>query len=868
VPPPEGPGREPPREVPARKQRLIDRVPLGEIRSPEAILDRFLAWVRDTGLEPYPSQEEALLELMTGRHVVLSTPTGSGKSLVALGLHFKALCEGKRSFYTAPIKALVSEKFFDLCERFGAENVGMLTGDASINWAAPIVCCTAEVLANMAISQGEAADAPYVVMDEFHYYDDRDRGSAWQIPLIVLRHSQFLLLSATLGNTAPIEECIAARTGREVVHVHGSERPVPLDFEYAETPVHETIESLLERGRAPVYVVHFTQREAAEQAQALTSARILDRDARRAISVAVAEFRFDSPYGPTVRRVLSHGIGLHHAGLLPRYRRLVEKLAQDGLLRVICGTDTLGVGVNIPIRTVLFTRLCKFDGEKTVMLSVREFQQIAGRAGRRGFDVAGSVVTQAPEWVIENQRLEAKAGGRGGRGGRRKVVKRRPPEGMLTWTKKTFEERIWRAPEMLHSHFALDHGLVVGCLKGSLARETPGGGYRVLLDLIAYCHETDLRKRALRREAAALFRSLRTAGIVGVAPDERSGRPTVTVSEDLQRDFSLHQTLSLYLLDAVAALDPEAKDYALDVLSAVESILEDPRAILYAQQKLERARVGAELKAKGVPFDERREKLERVTWPKPNAEFAWATFKIFSEHHPWAKEEAIRPKSVARDMARAFMSFEDYVKACGIARVEGLLLRYLSQVHNTLVRNVPENARSDDVLDVIGYLRSLVAGVDSSLLQEWEGLVHPGSPRDSASAEAAPRIVVDPAADPRAFRARVRAEMHQLVRDLAAGHYEEAAHRVRQVPGDEWDAARLEAAIAPFYTDYQRILFDPPARQAHWTRIDPREPRLFDVHQVLLDDQGDNLWNVEAVVDLRDELPPESPWVAIRRIGT
>ncbi len=846
--------------------RLIDRVPIGAPLPAEAILDRFLSWVSDTGLSPYPAQEEALLELITGRHVVLSTPTGSGKSLVALGLHFKALCEGRRSFYTAPIKALVSEKFFDLCATFGPENVGMLTGDASINWAAPVVCCTAEVLSNMAISQGEAADAPYVVMDEFHYYDDRERGLAWQVPLIVLRRSQFLLLSATLGNTAPIEERLHARSGREVHHVHGVLRPVPLDFEYAETPVHETIEHLLARALSPIYVVHFTQREASEKAQALTSAKVGDRETRRAILDEIGGFRFDTPFGPTMRRLLSHGIGLHHAGLLPRYRRLVERLAQQGLLRVICGTDTLGVGVNVPIRTVLFTRLCKFDGEKVGLLSAREFQQIAGRAGRRGFDEAGSVVAQAPEWEIENRRLDAKAAGSPGR--KRKLVKKRVPDHLVAWTKKDFEERVSRPPEMLQSRFSIDHGLLIGCLRGSLADETPGGGYRVLLDLIAHCHEDEARKQALRREAAVLFRSLRRAEIVDVVPDEATARPSVIVSEDLQRDFSLHQTLSLYLLDVVAALDPEAEGYALDLLSAVESILEDPRPVLYAQQRAERGRVVAELKAQGVPYEERLEKLEKVTWPKPNAEFAYATFNLFADRHPWLRSENIRPKSVARAMVETYARFDDYVKSVGLARVEGVLLRYLSQAHNTLVRSVPENARTDSVYDTIGYLRTLVAGVDSSLLEEWENLVDPGRESAPAATSDAPRA---PTADPRAFRARVRAEMHQLVRDLSAKRYDEAARRVRQASDDPWDATRIETAIASFYEDYRAILFDPLARQAHWTRVDEREPGLFDVHQTLLDDQGDNFWCIEGIIDLRGESPPETPesaWVAIRRIGS
>lgn len=420
-------------EAPAAS-RLGPRLPDGPL-APEASLDRFLGWVADTGLTLYPAQEEALLELWAGKHVVLSTPTGSGKSLVALGLHWKALCEGRRSFYTAPVKALVNEKFFALCAELGPEQVGMLTGDASINWAAPVVCCTAEVLANMALRQGEAADAPCVVMDEFHFYADPARGVAWQVPLLLLERTQFLLMSATLGNTAPIEEKLVRQSGRPAAHVHSDERPVPLGFEWRETPLHETVEELLASGRAPVYVVFFTQREAAEQAQALTSAQLATREQRQAIAEALAGVRFDSPYGKDVQRILKHGVGLHHAGLLPRYRLLVEQLAQRGLLRVVCGTDTLGVGVNVPIRTVLFSGLVKFDGEKTGLLSVRDFQQIAGRAGRKGFDDHGWVVCQAPEHVVENKRIEARAAGGG-----KKAQKKKPPPGFVGWSKEAFEK--------------------------------------------------------------------------------------------------------------------------------------------------------------------------------------------------------------------------------------------------------------------------------------------------------------------------------------------------------------------------------------------------------------------------------------------
>src|SRR5262249_44183770 len=246
---------------------------------------------------------------------------------------------------------------------FGPENVGMMTGDASVNPAAPLICCTAEVLANIALRQGEAADIGQVVMDEFHYYADPDRGWAWQVPLIELSQAQFLLMSATLGGVSRFWKDLTRRTGRSTAVVTSAERPVPLFYSYASTPLHETLEELLGTGRAPVYVVHFTQAAALEQAQALMSVNVSTRAEKDLIAEAIGGFRFTAGFGKTLSRLVRHGIGVHHAGMLPRYRRLVETLAQAGLLKVICGTDTLGVGINVPIRTVLFTALSKFDGK-------------------------------------------------------------------------------------------------------------------------------------------------------------------------------------------------------------------------------------------------------------------------------------------------------------------------------------------------------------------------------------------------------------------------------------------------------------------------------------------------------------------------
>ncbi len=844
---------------------LLARLPLERTLGADAALERFVDWIAETGLTPYPAQEEAMLELASGKHVILSTPTGSGKSLVALFLHFRAMAERARSFYTAPTKALVSEKFFALCELFGAEAVGMLTGDASINPGADVLCCTQEVLASMALRSGEALDAPYAVIDEFHYYADRERGAAWQIPLLALPRTTFLLMSATLGNMAPIAERIEKRSGRGVAHVHSDERPVPLEFSWRETPLHETVEALLEAGRAPVYVVNFTQRECGEEAQALCSAKIADRELRERIAKALGGFRFDTSYGTDLARFVRAGIGVHHAGLLPRYRLLVEKLAQQGLLRVICGTDTLGVGVNIPIRTVLFTKLSKFDGEKVAILSAREFKQIAGRAGRKGFDERGWVVCQAPEHVIEKRRAEAKVAA----GTKSKVARKKAPPGFVSWTRETFEQLQRRLPEPLESRFGVDHGMLLAVLQRDPAG--PGAsGYRALAELIELSHEDAKRKRRLLREAARVFRSLRRAGILVVERDSASGRRRVSVHGELQREFSLYHTLSLYLVDAVGALDATEPGYALEALTLVEAILEDPRAILYAQVDRARGELVARLKAEGVDYEDRLRQLDQVTWPRPSADFLHASYQVFAEHHPWLGEHDVRPKSIAREMVERYLDFAAYVRELGIARSEGVLLRYLSDVHNTLARNVPESAKTPEVYDVLAYLRTLVARVDSSLLEAWERLLAPGEPeREAAPAPLgvpAPRPF-DLAEHPKALHARIRAELHALLRALAARDWAEAATCVRSEPDDAWPAARFEQALAPYFAEYGEIVFTPAARALHRTLVRPAGARVWDATQVIVDPRGEEQWCVRVRVELPRGPVPEGALVRVLEIG-
>jgi superfamily II RNA helicase len=837
--------------------------PEGELLSTD-LLDRFLAYVADRGLELYPAQEEALLELCAGKNVILATPTGSGKSLVAAFLHFVAVAEGKRSYYTAPIKALVNEKFFALSRDFGPELVGMMTGDAQVNPDALIICCTAEILANKALREGASLPVDYVVMDEFHYYADKDRGAAWQIPLLTLPRASFLLMSATLGDTTFFEEVLADLTGKPAVTIRSKERPVPLDFEYRETPLHETVLDLIRKDRAPIYIVNFTQRAAAEEAQNLMSTDYSTKEEKKAIHAALEGARFDSPYGKDVQRYVRHGIGLHHAGLLPKYRLLVEKLAQRGFLKVICGTDTLGVGVNIPIRTVLFTRLCKFDGEKTAILSVRDFLQISGRAGRKGFDDRGTVVVQAPEHVIENLRLDAKVAGDPAK--KRKLVRKKPPEkGYVHWDQKTFERLVSSPPEPLVSRFSLTHGMLLNVL------ERPAGGCKAVVKLVRDCHDTPHKKREHRKHGVLLFESLLGAKVIEWVPREDGHGRRIRVNVDLQEDFSLNHALSLYMLEALTLLDPTSPEYALQVLTVVESILEDPELVLRKQlDRLKTLKV-AEMKAAGVEYEERMAELEKLEYPKPHREFIYGSFNAFAAKHPWVGTENIRPKSVAREMYEEFYAFGEYVKEYELERAEGLLLRYLTDVYKALAQSVPNLAKDDEVREIITYFGAIVRQVDSSLLDEWErladGVPAPGEPRRERPAP----DTWDVTRDPKQFTVLVRNEMYRLLRALSARNWEAAAQIAGGIEpgatGEVWPAARIEASLAPYFAEHGTIRTDPKARSPRNTLVEMRDG-LWDVKQIVCDPEDHDEWVIEASIDLALSRAAAAPVVRITRIGT
>lgn len=808
--------------------------------SPDAdsLFDAFSEWAGDRGLTLYPAQEESLIEVFSGANVILSTPTGSGKSMVAIGAHFAALAEGRRTFYTAPIKALVSEKFFALCEVFGAENVGMMTGDAAVNSSAPIICATAEIVANLALRQGAGADIGQVVMDEFHYYSEPDRGWAWQVPLIELPNAQFLLMSATLGDVSFFQDDLTRRTGRPTTVVGGTERPVPLTFSYAKTPVGETIEELATTNQAPVYVVHFTQAAALERAQALTSVNFSSRAEKDAIADAIGSFRFTTGFGKTLSRLVRHGIGVHHAGMLPKYRRLVEKLAQDGLLKVICGTDTLGVGINVPIRTVLLTGLTKYDGTRTRHLRAREFHQIAGRAGRAGYDTMGTVVVQAPEHDVENYRMVAKAGDDPKK--LKKIQRKKAPEGFVSWGEPTFERLVSASPEQLTSRFQVSNSMLLNVI----AR--PGNCFDAMRHLLEDSHETRAQQRKHILRAIALYRGLLQAGIVEQLDEPDADGSMARLTVDLQRDFALNQPLSPFALAAIELLDVEAPTYALDVVSVIESTLDDPRQILMGQQHQARGEAVAQMKADGIEYDERMELLEEVTWPKPLADLLFPAFEMYRGGHPWVSEFALSPKSVVRDMVEKSMTFAELVSHYGLTRSEGLVLRYLADAYRALRQTVPDSARTEELEDITEWLGELIRQVDSSLLDEWEQLTNPGVEADDQQIAFGADIPRPVSANTRAFKVMIRNAMFKRVSLAARKRWDLLAEL-----GDGLEAEDWSDLMELYFEEYDEIGTGPDARGPQLFTVSV-EPELWRVRQTLADPAGDHGWALVGEVNLAE----------------
>ena len=807
--------------------------------------ERFLGWCEKRGIELWPHQEEALMDLAAGDHVILGTPTGSGKSLVALGQLFMAMAQGHRAYYTAPIKALVSEKFFDLVDVLGRDNVGMITGDTHINTSAPVICCTAEILANQALREGDEADVGTVAMDEFHYFADPDRGWAWQVPLLTLPHTQFMLMSATLGDTTAIAAALEQKTGRTVDTVADAPRPVPLAFEYVDTALEGTVELALRRGEAPLYIVHFSQDAALASATALANFGVATKEQRERIKEVSRGTRFSTAFGKILKRLISCGVGVHHAGMLPRYRLLVEKLAQQGLLPVICGTDTLGVGINVPIHTVVLTALTKYDGHKMRRLRAREFHQIAGRAGRAGFDTEGLVIAEAPEHEIENAKLVAKAGDDPKK--LRKIKRKKPPEGFVTWNKQTFERLCEAAPETLKPRLTITHSMVLSMV------ERGGDARRRVSELIAGSLQSPEEKVRLEARADEIFATLIDSGVVVVAdvppaqdaPTDAEPERDYALTVDLPEDFALDQPLSPFLLAALELLDPESETYMLDLISMVEATLEDPKQVLRAQERAARDAAMAAMKAEGVDYEERLERIAEVSYPKPLEDLLAAAFAQYCQKVPWANDYELSPKSVLRDMLETASDFKGYIQRYKIARSEGILLRYLAEAFRALDRTVPTSKRTPELDEVISWLGFMVRSIDSSLVDEWAAAGDPAA-LDAAPPTAADQVV----ADRRGVTLLVRNALFQRVRLAARGHVRELGEL-----DEAWGMGemRWQRALDSYHATHEEILTDADARSTAFLTIDETDEQaehIWHVHQIFSDEAGDRDFGIMADVDL------------------
>ncbi len=807
--------------------------------------ERFLEWTGSRGIELWEHQEEALMDLAAGNHVILGTPTGSGKSLVALGMLFMGMAQGKRSYYTAPIKALVSEKFFDLVQVLGRENVGMITGDTHINTSAPVICCTAEILANDALREGEDTDVGCVAMDEFHFFADPDRGWAWQVPLLTLPHTQFMLMSATLGDVSAIAASLREHTDSDVDLVVDAPRPVPLSYDYVKTPLERTVELAMRNNEAPLYIVHFSQDAALSTAQSLANFGIATKEQREQIKEMARGTHFTTAFGKILKRLLSCGVGVHHAGMLPRYRLLVEKLAQQGLLPVICGTDTLGVGINVPIHTVVLTALTKFDGYKMRRLRAREFHQIAGRAGRSGFDTEGMVIAEAPEYEIENAKLLLKAGDDPKK--LRKIKKKKPPEGFVTWNEQTFQRLIETQPETLKPRLRITHSMVLSMVE-------QGGDARARVsELIAKSLQTDEEKLKLNVRADEIFATLIDSGVVvrtevPPAPDAPADAlPEVdyALTVDLPEDFALDQPLSPFLLAALELLDPESDTYTFDLISMVEATLEDPKQVLRAQERAARSRAMAEMKADGIDFEERKERLQDVTYPKPLEDLLDTAFATYCAEVPWANDYELSPKSVLRDMLEGANDFKGYIQKLNIARSEGILLRYLAEAFRSLDRTVPVAKRNEQLEDIISWLGFMVRSVDSSLVDEWEAAGDPAA-LDMAPPSAADQVV----ADRRGVTLLVRNALIRRVTLAARERYDQLG----ELDSDfGMTATRWERALDTYHEQHEEILTDADARSSAMLSIDEADEQaahVWHVHQIFADEDGDHDFGIMADLDL------------------
>ncbi len=708
-----------------------------------AFVDRFF-WSQ--GKEPYPVQEQAVSAIIAGKSVLVTVPTGTGKTLMAKAGIFAALARRQRVVYTTPLRALTEEKFRELADDFGPEHVGFATGDYKINREAPIQVEVAEILWNRVVGEKHVAPADLVIMDEGHYFNDPERGYVWEQSIIGLDpRAQLVVLSATVGH--PERFCHWVHLTRKVeMHLIDSrERKVPLEHQYREELLIDTVKDLSWKGDVPAIIFVFGRELCFEVARLLRSCRRFTSDAEKAeIEKRCDEVLLPSGVAKELRPLLGHGIGIHHAGILPRYKQLVEELALERLIKFVVSTETIAAGINLPARTVVFPALRKFIKKEARLVTPAEYHQMAGRAGRPQFDDKGLAITLAPEEITVDLRKELKdAGKRGGSGGVdlvkvKKTVYGRARndaqrKGELIWTPEVHAELVKGEPAELRSKTKItaEQVLAIG-LPDLTVTSLPGHvapGARPEVDAIEASLPPSMRldvvtvidhllidereRRNLHKLLAQLVDNMKAVGVI-----DEHGRQ---VKGQMIKELQGMDGLFVYHVLFTHQLGYEELRELVELLVDHDSIqrIFDRRA-----EDVKREWCRARLR-------ELRMDNPQVAWEDVEAEWdrdhpyqpstceqhlaAFTALVPHPELHGGKKQ-----KRIWATMEDGGLGFLEFVDKEGLAHDEGNLFSYLVRCMNT-ARKLGEASELSELETLAARIRAVLARVDPRLLEERRG---------------------------------------------------------------------------------------------------------------------------------------------------
>jgi hypothetical protein len=688
------------------------------------------------GLEPYPVQEKAISAIFAGKSVMVTVPTGTGKTLMAKAALFRAFHRRESAVYTTPLRALTEEKYRELGADFGEGNVGFATGDYKVNREAPIQVEVAEILWNRIVADKAVAPAEVVVMDEGHYFNDPERGYVWEQSIIGLDpRVQLVILSATVGHAEKF--CQWAEVTRRVPLelIESRERKIPLVHEFREEMLIETVKGLAHAGDVPAIVFVFGREQCFEVARLLKSCRRFTTDEEKAqVEKLCDEALLPSGAAKELRPLLTHGIGVHHAGILPRYKQLVEQLALERLIKFVVSTETIAAGINLPAKTVVFPSLRKFIKKEPRIITAAEYHQMSGRAGRPQFDDKGLAITLAPEQIVSDLKKELKDAANRPAFDEMKV--KRSVYGRARMDAQKHGDLIW-TPEL--------HAELVQGEPAELRSKT-----KITAEQVLAIGLPDLEKTALGTTEAELRMAAAEASL---PPSMRLD--IVTVIENLllgDRDRKeLLKTLAQLVANmrAIGVLDEHGHQVSGDMIRKLQGM--DGLLIFYilfnhqleyielrelVEYLIDHDIIQRQLNRKGE--DEKREWMRtklrelrvdnpHITWD--DVEAAWekehprVLTKIELIHQEFGSKiphpelhGGKKPKSTWAQLEDSGLGFLEFVDKHGLEHEEGNLFSYLIRVMN-FANKMGEASQLSELNDMAERVRTLLARIDIRMVE-------------------------------------------------------------------------------------------------------------------------------------------------------